>query len=184
MNTKNAMLNDVAENLDDADLTLSLDDWADQLTPCAWRALIHEQDPQPETSAPEGKSPTPTNPIPAFPITREAAPEMRALDLANDGHHRDDLSTILQIEAVSNRLERIETLLNSLVEREQVKEFYSVEEFARLVGKAEFTCREWCRLGRIHATKKRSGRGKHFAWVISHDELSRFRKEGLLPLPR
>jgi hypothetical protein len=78
------------------------------------------------------------------------------------------------------RLDRIEDLLNSLVEREQIKDFYSVEEFAGIVGKAEFTCREWCRLGRIKATKKHSGRGKYQAWAVSHDELLRYRKEGLL----
>jgi hypothetical protein len=83
-----------------------------------------------------------------------------------------------------DRLDRIEQLLTSLVEQEQVKDFYSVEEFAAVVGKAEFTCREWCRLGRIKATKKHSGRGKYQAWAVSHDELLRYRKEGLLPLPR
>jgi hypothetical protein len=82
------------------------------------------------------------------------------------------------------RLERIESLLTSLVEREQVKDFYSTEEFAGLVNKAEFTVREWCRLGRIKAAKKGSGRGKHQAWVVGHDELLRYRKEGLLAQPR
>ncbi len=83
-----------------------------------------------------------------------------------------------------DRLERMEGLLRSLVEREQVKDFYSTEEFGKLVDKAEFTVREWCRLGRIKAIKKSSGRGKHQGWAISHDELLRFRKEGLLPQPR
>ena len=85
-------------------------------------------------------------------------------------------------ETDPDRLDRIGGLLTSLVEREQVKDFYSVEEFASLLGKAEFTCREWCRLGRIKATKKHSGRGKHQAWAISHDELLRYRKEGLISL--
>src|SRR5262249_6597050 len=52
-----------------------------------------------------------------------------------------------------DRLERIESLLTSMIEREQVKDFYSIEEFARLVGKAEFTVREWCRNRRIKAAK-------------------------------
>ena len=83
---------------------------------------------------------------------------------------------------MEERLERIETLLATLVERETTREFYSTDEFARAVGKAEFTVREWCRLGRIHATKRQSGRGAHPAWAISHAELLRFRQHGLLPL--
>jgi hypothetical protein len=84
-------------------------------------------------------------------------------------------------DAVEQRLERIEQLLTTLVERETIKDWYSTEEVARLVGKAEFTVREWCRRGRIRAEKKGSGRGQHCAWVISHAELLRYRREGLLP---
>jgi hypothetical protein len=85
---------------------------------------------------------------------------------------------------VEERLEKIEAILTSLVERERTREFYSVEEFARIVGRAEFTCREWCRHGRINAKKKESGRGAYASWAISHTELLRFQKEGLLPLRR
>jgi Helix-turn-helix domain len=80
------------------------------------------------------------------------------------------------------RLDRIESMLTLLVERQQVREWYSVEEFARIVGRAGFTCREWCRHGRIKAEKKDSGRGAYASWVISHAELLRFQREGLLPL--
>jgi hypothetical protein len=52
------------------------------------------------------------------------------------------------------------------------------------VGKAPFTVREWCRLDRIKAEKRRSGRGAYPQWVISHTELERYQREGLLPLPR
>lgn len=81
---------------------------------------------------------------------------------------------------VEERLSKIETLLSVLVERQAAKDFYEVEEFAKLVGKSSFTCREWCRLGRIRARKKDSGRGAHTAWAISHEELQRYRREGLL----
>ncbi len=83
---------------------------------------------------------------------------------------------------VEDRLDRIERLLCSLVEREQVRQWYCVDEFARIVGRSEFTCREWCRLRRIAAQKKTSGRGKHASWVISHEELLRYQREGLLPV--
>src|SRR5437868_3622153 len=87
----------------------------------------------------------------------------------------DELSTVLE------RLERIEAALGLLLERETVKEWYSAEELAKILGRAEFTVREWCRHGRIHAEKKGSGRGKYQGWVISHAELLRIQKEGLLP---
>jgi len=83
---------------------------------------------------------------------------------------------------VEERLENIEAMLVVLVDRQTVKDFYEIEEFARLVGKACFTCREWCRLGRIRADKKLSGRGAYARWVVSHPELLRYQKEGLLPL--
>jgi predicted site-specific integrase-resolvase len=85
---------------------------------------------------------------------------------------------------VEERLEKIEALLVVLIERQQVREWYSVEEFARIVGRAEFTCREWCRLGRLHAEKKQSGRGAYPQWSISHSELERYRRSGLLPVQK
>ncbi|MFL5328603.1 MAG: helix-turn-helix domain-containing protein [Gemmataceae bacterium] len=89
------------------------------------------------------------------------------------------MMTSTELEA---RLDRVESLLRQLVERQIVKDWYSVEEFAKLVGKAPLTCREWARHGRIRAAKKQSGRGAFFAWTISHDELLRYQREGLLPL--
>jgi hypothetical protein len=85
---------------------------------------------------------------------------------------------------VEDRLEKIEAMLLVLVERQKVKDFYEVEEFAKLVGKSCFTCREWCRLGRIRAEKKLSGRGAYARWVVPHAELLRWQREGLLPLQR
>lgn len=85
---------------------------------------------------------------------------------------------------LNERLERIEAMLAVLVERQQAREWHSVEQFARLVGRSEFTVREWCRRGRILAFKQNSGRGAHQAWAISHDELLRFQREGLRPESR
>ena len=82
-----------------------------------------------------------------------------------------------------SRLIKIETLLASLVEQRTIKEWYSTAEVATLLGKAEFTVREWCRLGRICAQKKKSGRGVASEWNVSHAELTRVRNEGLLPDP-
>ncbi len=85
---------------------------------------------------------------------------------------------------VEERLEKIESLLVSLVEREQVREWYTTAEFAAATGKAEFTIREYCRLQRLIASKRQSGRGAHPQWVLSHSELERFRRNGLLPIQR
>ena len=82
------------------------------------------------------------------------------------------------------RLDRIESMLAVLVERQTVREWYTTEQVARLVGKAEFTVREWCRHGRLRAEKRASGRGAYPAWVISHAELLRYQREGLLPVKR
>jgi len=85
---------------------------------------------------------------------------------------------------VEERLERIETMLAVLIEQQTVRDFYTVEEFARIVGRAEYTCREWCRQGRISAKKLPHGRGNEGEWRVSHEELLRYQREGLLPLRR
>jgi hypothetical protein len=85
------------------------------------------------------------------------------------------------MDGIEDRLDRIEAVLNKLAERQAVKAYYTPEEFARLIGREVFTCREYCRLGRIRAQKKASGRGKHPSWVIPHEELLRFQRDGLLP---
>ena len=84
---------------------------------------------------------------------------------------------------LDERLERIDALLVALIDRQPLREWYSVEEFARIVGRSAFTCREWCRRGRVRGQKKSSGRGAHTSWAISHDELQRYRREGLRPVP-
>lgn len=81
------------------------------------------------------------------------------------------------------RLVRIEQALDLLVRQRTVKDWYSTAEVADLLGKAEFTVREWCRLGRVKAGKKKCGRGVASEWTISHEELTRVRNEGLLPEP-
>ena len=66
-------------------------------------------------------------------------------------------------------------------EQTVTREYYSVPEFADLVGHGEYTVREWCRLERINAEKCESGRGDAKSWKIPADELGRYRDHGLLP---
>jgi Helix-turn-helix domain len=89
-----------------------------------------------------------------------------------------------ELNQVLEKLDRIEATLALLVERETVKDFYDIDEVAKILGKASYTVREWARQGRIHAEKKASGRGKFQSWVVSHAELLRIRREGLLPIQR
>ena len=84
-------------------------------------------------------------------------------------------------ETVHERLNRIEDLLQQLLNSRTTKEYYSTSEIARILSRAEFTVREWCRNGRIWAEKKQCGRGNTKEWMISHIELQRIQNEGLLP---
>ena len=76
------------------------------------------------------------------------------------------------------RLDRIEDVLRRLLQERTVQEYYSTSAVAQQLGKAEFTVREWCRLGRIRAEKRRCGRGHALEWM------ERIRSEGLLPLKK
>lgn len=80
------------------------------------------------------------------------------------------------------RLDRIEVILQALVQQQAVKDYYTTAEVAQILGKAEFTVREWCRLCRVYAEKRPCGRGRAKEWIVSHQELTRIRNEGLLPI--
>lgn len=88
-----------------------------------------------------------------------------------------------RIDQLAGRLERIESVLVDLLRRRPAKEWYGTAELAELLGKAEFTVREWCRLGRVHAEKRACGRGRTREWMVSHAEYLRLQGEGLLPVP-
>jgi Helix-turn-helix domain len=107
-----------------------------------------------------------------------AAQDLRVPD-ASGATRLEDLS--VKVDCLKEQVGRIEEIVLQLLEQRTVKGWYTTEEVARMLGKAEFTVREWCRNGRVHAEKKGSGRGKYQSWVISHAELQRLQKEGLLP---
>ncbi len=89
-----------------------------------------------------------------------------------------------ELTALLERLDRIEAVLQTLVQQKTVKDWYSTGELAQFLGKAEYTVREWCRMGRIHAKKRQYARGAYPEWLISHEEMQRIQNEGLLPLPK
>lgn len=78
---------------------------------------------------------------------------------------------------------KLDRVLELVEDRRVVKEFYSTQEVARILGRDMFTVREWARLRRIHAVKRETGRGSSAAWAIPHEELERIRNHGLLPDP-
>lgn len=88
-----------------------------------------------------------------------------------------------RIDLLVGRLERIEAVLVTLVRQRPAKEWYGTTELAEVLGRAEFTVREWCRLGRVRAEKRACGRGRAREWMVSHAELLRLQGEGLLPVP-
>jgi hypothetical protein len=91
-------------------------------------------------------------------------------------------ATLLQIQDTLSKLDARITELHSKVEPAAVpKEWYSIDEAAAELGKAEFTVREWCRFNRINAHKRECGRGRKREWMISQKELERIRNKGLLP---
>ncbi len=92
------------------------------------------------------------------------------------------------IARLDARLSGVEEVLVAvrefLEERKTVKESYTTAEAAAVLGKRPYTVREWCRHGRVNATKALCGRGGEDEWRISREELERIRNDGLLPLPR
>jgi len=95
----------------------------------------------------------------------------------------ETMTTPIDSTDFAQRLDRIEQMLQSIIEQRTIKDWYTTAEVAKVLGKAEFTVREWCRLGRVRAQKKKCGRGVASEWIISHEELTRIRNEGLLPQP-
>jgi hypothetical protein len=93
-------------------------------------------------------------------------------------------------DEILERLERIEAAqatlieaLATLVHQRQIQDWYDTATAAGILGKSPYSVREWCRLGRVHAEKRRCGRGSTKEWMISHEELMRIKSEGLLPDP-
>ncbi len=90
------------------------------------------------------------------------------------------------LRELAERLGRIEVGLDdvrrAVVERPPSKDWYTPDEVAKLLGKSKLTVREYCRLGRINAKKRKAGRGLSQEWAISSVEVDRIRNEGLLPL--
>lgn len=60
------------------------------------------------------------------------------------------------MEGIEDRLSRIERMLAMLVERQTVKDWYTTAEVGEILGKSEYTVREWCRQGRVRPASEPS----------------------------
>jgi excisionase family DNA binding protein len=94
--------------------------------------------------------------------------------------------TTFELSGLEARLTGIETMLaqihESLTDPKAGREWFTVEEAASLMGRKPYTVREWCREGRINATKRPEKRGGAELWNVSAGEIARYKNEGLLDL--
>jgi excisionase family DNA binding protein len=100
----------------------------------------------------------------------------------NDGEQPEPNVVAADRQEWREDIAKIKADLALLVQQRTVKEAYTTKEVADMLGKQEYTVREWCRLGRIAAIKLQGGRGNEGEWRIPHQELIRYQKEGLLSL--
>lgn len=87
----------------------------------------------------------------------------------------------LRLDAIERKLDRILYELGQ-AKADSTRTHFTVEEAARALGKTTFTVREWCRLGRVNASKRAEKRGGAEVWNIASTEIDRVRNEGLLPM--
>ena len=92
---------------------------------------------------------------------------------------RDILPMLATLREVKPLLDDLRVLMAAPA---VAREWYDVEEAAKLLGKRPYTVREWCRHGRINARKRSERRGGAELWNISAAEIARIRDEGLLPV--
>jgi hypothetical protein len=109
---------------------------------------------------------------------------LRGRKAALEPEELDKLHAVLHaVNQAEERLAALEKAVALLVSQRTVKDWYTTQDISTMLGKAEYTVREWCRLGRIKAKKAPCVRGGEQEWRVSHEELLRYQKDGLLPIP-
>ena len=99
--------------------------------------------------------------------------------IGNETHSETTMARLAKrIEVIESTVMEIRELLAN---PEPQKDRYTVAEVAQKLSRADFTVREWARLGRVYASKRACGRGPTQEWIISAEEVERIQNEGLLP---
>jgi excisionase family DNA binding protein len=74
-------------------------------------------------------------------------------------------------------VDQLAGLVSKLLDRETMKEWYTVKEAAELTGFKEYTLRQCCNLGRIREEWRQKDRGER--WRIHRDAVEDIRNNGL-----
>ena len=112
------------------------------------------------------------------------APLCQCADAAMANRLEPVLNVLHRMDAEITRAINLLTDIHRwLVESRPQKQWYSPAEVADILGRSHYTVREWCRMQRINARKRRTGRGGAKEWEISSEEVERIKNHGLLPIP-
>ena len=92
-------------------------------------------------------------------------------------------NTVVEMrQEMAAEIAKLNDKVDMLVKNRIRKDYYTVDELGKIVDKDVYTVREWLRLGRVRGTKRACGRGLSKEWIVSHEELERYRNHGLLPI--
>ena len=90
-----------------------------------------------------------------------------------------------KLSSIQQSLVKIEAEVTVLTKQRTAKDFYGTKELGGNPRKSRVyrprMVSEW---SHPSCKKKGSGRGSHQAWAVSHEELARYQREGLLPISR
>jgi predicted transcriptional regulator len=94
------------------------------------------------------------------------------------GRIEGQMKSLVSLDDQAKSLAALQDQMRCLVTQKVVKDYYSIAEVAKRVGRSEYQVREWCRTGRLAAVKKNTGRGRSKEWMVPQEELTRHESHG------